>query len=140
VLLILAGCGSPTAPQTSDLENSHLRWLLKVRTHALSQGKALMNQDDYKRHIESLDPALRDTVMQGAKVSSVDELFKSERDTQPYVIIYGKPPAGVNADVVGYEQSGVDGKRYVGFGLGIIEEADETRFNELIPPAARPKP
>jgi hypothetical protein len=139
LLLVLAGCGSPTASQISDAENSHIRWLLKVRTHALSQGKAPKNQDDYKRHIESLDPAMRDRVMKGAKISSVDELFKSERDGQPYVIFYGRPPAGANPDVVGYEQTGVDGKRYVAFGLGVVEEVDEQRFNELVPPAARPK-
>ncbi|HEY3393538.1 MAG TPA: hypothetical protein VGK58_12580 [Lacipirellulaceae bacterium] len=113
---------------------------MKIRTHALSQGHTLKSQEDYKRHIESLDPAMRDRVMQGAKISSVDELFKSERDGQPYVIFFGRPPAGANPDVVGYEQTGVDGKRYVAFALGVVEEHDETRFNELVPPAARPKP
>jgi hypothetical protein len=139
LLVILAGCTSPAAKQTSNAESSHLRWLLKVRTHALSRGKSLTSQDDYKRYIQSLEPALRDNVMQGSGVSSVDELFKSERDGQPYVIFYGKPPAGANTDIVGYEQTGADGKRYVGFGLGVVEEVDEQRFAELVPPAARPK-
>jgi hypothetical protein len=106
----------------------------------MSQGQPLKSQEDYKRHIGNLDPAMRDRVMQGADVSNVDELFISERDGQPYVIFYGQPPTGVANDVVGYEQTGVDGKRYVGFGLSGVSEVDEQRFNELVPPTARPKP
>jgi hypothetical protein len=139
MLVILAGCTSPAAKQTSNAENSHLRWLLKVRTHALSQGKPLKSKEDYKSYIQSLSPELRDRVIQGSGVSDVDELFVSERDGQPYVLFYGPPPAGVGADVVGYEQKGMDGKRYVGYSLGVVSEADEQRFNELVPPAARPK-
>ena len=139
VLIVLAGCDSPTASQAVDTENSRLRWLIKVRTHAHSRGNILKSQDDYKRHIQNLEPTLRDTVINGAGVSNVDELFISERDGQPYVIFYGRPPAGLNPDLVGYEQTGVDGKRFVGFGLGVVEEVDEQRFSELVPPAARPK-
>jgi hypothetical protein len=137
--LFIAGCSSPAAKQSTDIQKSHLGWLLKVRTHALSQGHPLKSQEDYKRHIESLDPEMRDRVMKGADVSNVDELFKSERDGQPYVIFYGPPPAGVNPDLVGYEQTGFDGKRYVGFGLGVVGEVDEQRFAELVPPNSRPK-
>ena len=139
LLVLVAGCGSSTTSQASDVENSHLRWLLKVGTHAQSRGNLLNSQDDYQRYIQNLEPGLRDTVMKGSGVANVDELFISERDGQPYVIFYGKRPAGVHADLVGYEQTGVDGKRFVGFGLGVVEEVDEQRFAELVPPSARPK-
>jgi hypothetical protein len=138
LLSILVGCGSQEETQTYDREKSRLRWLLKVRTHALSQGKMLASADDYNRYVQNLDPELRKRVMEGSGVSNVDDLFISERDGKPYVIFYQRP-AGVTADVFGYEQTGVDGKRYVAFTLGAMEEVDEQRFAELVPPAARPK-
>jgi hypothetical protein len=139
LLLLLSGCGSPFANPTHDVEKSHLRWLLKVRTHAVSQGQSLKSQDDYKRYIQNLEPELREKIVQGAGVSNVEELFVSERDGQPYVIFYSQRPEGVANDLVGYEQTGVDGRRYVGYGLGVVgEEVDEQQFAELVPPAVRP--
>jgi len=138
LLAIVAGCGSPGAKQASDVKSSRLYWLMKVRTHALSQGQTLNSQDDYKRYIRNLDPEGRDAIMKGTGISNVDELFVSERDGQPYVFFYGRRPASVAADLVAYERTGVDGERYVGFGLGVVEEVDEQRFNELVPPTVRP--
>jgi hypothetical protein len=136
--VILAGCTSSDANQSSDVKTSRLYWLMRVRNHAVSQGRPPKSQDEFKRYIGGLDAEARDAVMKGAAVSNVDELFVSERDGQPYVIFYGQPPAGVAADLAGYERTGVEGRRYVGYGLGIVDEVDEQRFNELVPPAARP--
>jgi hypothetical protein len=68
------------------------------------------------------------------KVSSIEELFVSERDGQPFAIVYGSTPKG--SDVVVYEQTGVDGKRLVGHRIGMVEEVDEAKFQELVAPAA----
>jgi hypothetical protein len=138
LLVTLAGCSSPAARQTYDVETSHLRSLLSLRTQALSQGQLPKSEVDFKRYINSLDAAMLDRIKTVSGVSTIDELFVSERDGKPYVIFYGERPAGVARDLVGYEQIGVDGKRYVGFGLGVVEEVDEQRFAELVPPAARP--
>jgi hypothetical protein len=63
------------------------------------------------------------------RVDSIDELFVSERDGQPLVVVYGSPPAG--SDVVVYEHTGVNGKRLVGHRIGMVEEADEATFKSL---------
>jgi hypothetical protein len=139
LLVTLAGCGAPGSSQASDIQNSHLRWLLRLRTQAISKGQMPKDEESFKRYVNNLDAATLERIKAASGVASVDELFLSERDGQPYVIFYGRRPPGVSADLVGYEQTGVDGKRYVGFGLGVVEEVDETRFNELVPPAARPK-
>ena len=136
-LLLLAGCGSWAAKRTGDVDNSHLRWLLLLRTQAVSQGQTPKSEEGFKRYINSLDAAALDRTKTASGIATIDELFISERDGQPYVIFYAEPPAAVATDVVGYEQTGVDGKRFVGFGLGAVEEVDEQRFNELVPPAAR---
>jgi hypothetical protein len=67
------------------------------------------------------------------KVSSVDQLFVSERDGQPFVVLYGPLPQTQGSDVIAYEQTGVDGKRMVGHKIGMVEEVDEARFRELVP-------
>jgi hypothetical protein len=139
LVLLLAGCGSPDAKKSNEMKNSHLRWLLQLRTQALSQGRLPKSEEEFKRYISSLDAATLDRLKTASGVASVHELFISERDGQPFVIFYGQRPSGVAADVVGYEQTGVDGKRYVGFGLGIVEEADEQRLNELVPANVREK-
>jgi hypothetical protein len=138
LVAIVAGCGSPGTNQSSDPSSSHLRWLLALRTQAISQGQAPKNEEEFKRFINSLDAAALDRVKAASGISNIEELFISERDGQSYVIFYGEPPAGVAADVVAYEQKGVDGKRFIGYGLGVVGEVDEQRFNELVPPAARP--
>jgi hypothetical protein len=64
-------------------------------------------------------------------------LFISDRDSKSYRIFYGPPPEGVASGIVAFEQEGVDGHRYIGYSLGMVEEADEARFNKLVPPNAR---
>jgi hypothetical protein len=43
----------------------------------------------------------------------------------------------VASGVVGFEQQGAGGRRFVGFTLGMVEEVDEQRFNTLVPASAR---
>jgi hypothetical protein len=76
-------------------------------------------------------------MLANAEVQNTDELFISERDGKPFVIFYGQPPNGVANGVIAFEQEGVDGKRLVGYMLGMIEHVDEARFNELVPNSAR---
>jgi hypothetical protein len=77
--------------------------------------------------------------LERAQITSVDELLLSERDNQPLVVFYGGPKPGAHPDVVAYEQQGVDGKRRVGFGIGMVEDVDDTRFRELVPEKAQSK-
>ncbi len=70
-------------------------------------------------------------MMSNLDIANVDQLFLSERDQQPYVVLYGKRPANAN-DLVAYEQTGVGGKRLVGYSIGLIAEVDEAQFQELV--------
>jgi hypothetical protein len=136
-LFVLSGCSSQNAKDSSDRAASHLNWLLRIRNQAMSQGQRPKSEEEFKRYLHSLDTATQDRIKTGAGVSTVDELLISERDGQPYVIFYGQPPAGVATDLVAYERTGVDGKRFVGYGVGAVAEADEQAFAGLVPPAAR---
>jgi len=78
-------------------------------------------------------------VLERLNIASVDELFISERDKQPIVVLYGKKPEGVRRDIVAYEQTGVAGSRQVGFALGMIEDVEADKFGELVPGAGMPE-
>jgi hypothetical protein len=110
-----------------------LHWLLRLYTHARQKGKTPNSEQEFKQFIASIGTVLADRTRAGANITSTDELFISERDGQPYIVFYGTRPKGVGNDVLAFEQLGVGGKRYVGYGLGFVEELDEQRFSELVP-------
>jgi hypothetical protein len=124
LLLAAVGCGG-AAEQAAQKETSHLRLLTNLYVKAARDtGRNPANEQEFKDAIGKMDLSL-----EAMKLATIDEVFVSERDGKPFVIVYGSSPQGV----VAYEQEGVDGKRQVGFKLGNIEEADEARFRELVP-------
>lgn len=61
---------------------------------------------------------------------TVDEMFTSSRDNEPYVVVYGKPKR-----IVAYEAVGVEGSRFIADDLGDVREVDAATFAELVPDA-----
>lgn len=128
------GC-SNGSQAAREKQTSHLRTLISFYNAAgRAQGAAPKSEEQLKAYIE----AEGKDVLSRLEISSVDELFVSERDEQPFVVFYGKKPKGVRPDVVAYEKSGVDGSRRVGFDLGMIQEFNETEFREIVPADAEP--
>jgi len=124
---ILAGCGSKSPAGTS--KDAEFKALVTLYSSLIKHGRAPTSEAEFKDAIKNrLAP-----VAQALKVGDVDALFTSSRDGKPVVVIYGKRSAGMSQDVVAYEQVGVDGKRLVGYSLGMVEEVDEARFRELVP-------
>ena len=125
----LSGCGGGgTAASGSHVPR--LRMLVSLHTMArTTTGRPPASEEDFKKFVAANGAP----VVARAGVASADELFVSERDGQPFVIVYGARPKGMHSDVVAYEQQGVDGKRQVGFGVGMVETVDDARFNELVP-------
>ena len=130
IVAATVGCSASKNPSATE-ETSHLRLLTNVIARSSRElGRDAANEQELKTAIDKMGLS-----PQAMKVASIDELFVSERDGQPFVIVYGPSPHGVAA----YEQTVVYGKRQVGFKLGNIEEVDEARFQELIP-AVQEKP
>lgn len=130
----VSGCGGPTKPP--ETQSGRMQAVVSLYGMARTvQGRAPADQERFKSFIVEKGAKTLERV----KVTSADELLTSERDGQPFVVIYGKPPAGINPDVLVFEQTGVDGKRQVGFGMGHVQEVDEAKFKELVPsmPAAK---
>jgi thioredoxin-related protein len=106
-------------------ETSHVRLLTNLHALASSKlGHVPHDEQEFKKSIATLSVSAAKL-----KVGSIDELFISERDGQPLVVIYGSLPAA--SDVVVYEQIGVEGKRQVGHKIGMVEEVDEAQYKLL---------
>lgn len=125
--------GCTGSSQQAQKQTSHLRTLLSMFNSAASQmGRPPKSEEELKGFIQEKGAK----VLERLEIAGVDELFLSERDGQPFVVLYGRKPQGVRRDVVAYEQTGVDGIRHVGFDLGMIEDVDEEKFRELVPESA----
>jgi hypothetical protein len=135
LLLVVAGCGGQTlAP--SATEGRRIGAI--VTTHNMMEratGRLPPNEQEFKKFIaENGSQSL-----ERAGVTTVDELFVSDRDSQPVVVTYGKYPTEMSAKIVVYEKDGADGKRFVGYNSGAVELVDDARFNELITASTAPK-
>jgi hypothetical protein len=131
-VVALPGCGSneldsPTAKKLRALGNFYLE-------HAVAKsGKGPVNEQEFKKHIR----ATPDHVLSvsGIDRASIDSLFNSERDQEPFVVVYGLTITKVGGDaapLVAHDKTGANGKRLVGFANGKVELVDESRLNELL--------
>jgi hypothetical protein len=138
VLLLLAavtplvGCGGSGTAAAKGVP--HLRVLTNLYFQANSKlGKNPSNEEEFKQAINSSN------VDWGAVgVAGADELFVSDRDGKPLVVVYGPPPQGRPFSVVVYEQEGLNGIRLVGTSDGQVQEADASKFAQLVPKPATP--
>lgn len=135
--LTLVGCNrlEEEARATEESNIKRLAILYGVFT-GQNRGRPPKSEADFKKYIESKGPEYLDNF----GVTSVDELFVSERDGQPYVIYYGRP--GPNVPTLGgpitmYEQVGVEGKRFAASELGTIQKIDEEEFLLAVPDAKK---
>lgn len=128
---VLTACGR-TKKSVHGKQDSHVRKLAAQYVRASSKlGHVPRDEREFKRALAALA-----IPWQALEVDSVDALFISERDGLPLIVVYGALPKGT--DVVVYEQTGVDGKRFVGHANGMVDEVDEHSFSSLL--ASRPSP
>jgi hypothetical protein len=124
IMASVAGCRKGDE-RALKRETSHVRLLSNLHVLASSKlGHVPRDEQEFKQAIAALSVS-----PEKLKVASIDELFISERDGQPLVVVYGTPSNG--SDVVVYEQKGANGKRQVGHRIGLVEEVDEAGFQEL---------
>lgn len=107
------------------LDKSHLRSITVLYGLATTKlGHLPHDEKEFKQAIATLS-------LKPEKwgVASFDEVFVSERDGKPLVVVYGTPPG--KSDVVVYEQTGVNDKILVGHRIGFVDEVDQAQFNGL---------
>ena len=140
LVIIPLSLGCSAGKKASDnmaKEQSRLKMLANYYTSFVSQnmGRVPPNEQIFKQFVQKKLPNRQPDQQ---KVS-LEEIFISERDQKPFVVLYGPAaqsgprngPAGM--PVVMYEQDGVGGRRLVASSMGAVEEVDEEEFQKLVP-------
>ncbi|MCA9246100.1 MAG: hypothetical protein KDA42_03265 [Planctomycetales bacterium] len=129
---MFAGCGSGAS--SAETEGSSLKPLAVLYGRYIGQhrGQPPASEAEFKEFIRSFEPP----ALKSLGVHDVDQLFVSQRDGQPFVVLYGEKskalgPAG--APIVAYEKQGIGGRRFVASESGAVEEMDEEQFRALVP-------
>lgn len=127
LLTSLSGCGPKVDVESAELR-SNMRALAVCYGDYMktNRGRAPKSENALRSWIEKRG----DEYLEVLHVDSIDDIFVSSRDNEPYVVIYGKP-----ANIIAYEAVGIDGKRYVADNLGVAMEVDAAKFAEMVPDA-----
>jgi hypothetical protein len=127
----LAGCSDRAAKQEA-IERDNIRTLARLYGQYMSshRGKSPASEADFKKYILS-----RKDELAAEQITDIDSLFVSNRDSQPYTVVYNMAPAKSmtpTGRIVAYEKQGVEGKRMVAYELMSVEELDEARFKAVV--------
>ncbi len=125
--MALSGCGSPT-PEPRDEGSNHLMDISQAYLrYTTDRGQPPQSAED----IQPLLPA----------DSTTTDYYRSTRDGEPFVILWGTDPrAGMDIKplVIGYEQQGKDGMRYVFTAMGVMMMDEEGFADARFPPNHQP--
>jgi len=130
-LAAFAGCGSDplestTAVRLRGLSNMYL-------TYAVSRGGGPPSEEAFKKYLRSSDAiALQ---MANIDPKAIDAVFVSERDQQPFVILYGKPISrisGESKEVLAFEKTGQSGKHLIAYLNAKVDHVDEAKLKDLL--------
>lgn len=128
----LAGCTgsdalkSPTAARLKGLATMYL-------DYAAAKGSGPPSEAEFKKHLQRVEKFVLE--MNGVDPKAIDATFVSERDKEPFVVLYGVgigQISGISAPVVAYEKTGVGGKRLVAFANTKLDHVDEAKLKELM--------
>lgn len=126
------GCGGDVGGAAQQESNLKKLSLFFGQYQGQHRGVWAPDEKSLKEFIKS-----QELMLKSQQISDVDGLFVSERDHQPYVILYGGEAVATDgpggSPVVAYEKQGVGGKRFVASSLGAVEEVDDQRLRQWVP-------
>lgn len=129
----LAGCGADRADKVRAMNATNSKRLSNLYA-AFQQSnntfKGPKDEAEFREYIGKLPEAGLD--LYGIKPGSVDGIFVSERDDQPFRIKYGVRGSQYSNDAVIFEETGLDGVRIVGFtGATEKEVSSDQEYDQL---------
>jgi hypothetical protein len=137
--LAIFACSSEGKPQSEEEKNLQALSVFYGRFMSQHRGMGPTSEDEFKKFVKARTPAELESF--GVTPDQVDQVFVSPRDHAPYGIALkvasGVPKPDGSAAMILWEQTGVNGKRYVADAIGRIEEIDEATFQQRL--AAIPK-
>jgi hypothetical protein len=101
--LFLSGCSSKPPPKREDTSAINLRKI--VQGYDLAEDRLHRGPRD--------EEELRRYLVQTDNTIDPEQVLRSPRDGQPYVVIYGARLDPYGREILAYEQEGADGNRYV---------------------------
>jgi hypothetical protein len=136
--LSAVGCGgSQTKSQSREQSNLRTLAVLYYQFSVQHRGRPPANEAELRQFVQSA--LSTQSASSGSKGPS--DVFVSERDGKPYVVLYGRvqgPPGPGGSPVIAYEQEGSGGTRFVASSMGAVESVDQVRFQQLVPSAKTP--
>ena len=131
-LVAAPGCGSdevnsPTAARLKGLATQYLDYAVA------KNGKGPAREEDFKKHLRGQPGFVLE--MNGLDPKAIDAAFVSERDGEPFVVLYGimiSQISGTSAPLVAHEKTGKGGKRLAVLANAKVEHVDEARLRELM--------
>jgi hypothetical protein len=131
--MTLAGCGgpdpltTPTAARLRGLSNMYLSYAVA------KNGGGPANEETLKKYLRSVDAIQLE--MSGIDPKAIDSVFVSERDQQPFVVLYGQSITRISGDSkqpLAYEKTGVGGKHLIAYASAKVDHVDEAKLKELL--------
>lgn len=125
--LFVVGCSSDK-PADDETKLMHLVDFQRQFAEE-HDGREPQSADELQAWVSQLDPQ----ELLARHISDVDSLFVSSRDGKPFVIVPRTEAATTSSQnrIVAYEQTGVNGLRWVAFDLGQVEEMDSELITHL---------
>lgn len=135
-MLTAIGCGAKQTPQPPSEANLKAIYVLYGQYTGQHRGQSPPDAAAFKKFIRGVDA----DQLKSLTDKDVDSLFVSPRDDLPYVVHYKAamgmpgvgPPGAPGGGWLAHEELGENGKRYLLFSTGIIEEVDADRFDEIV--------
>jgi hypothetical protein len=132
VTIAATGCGSDelnssTATKLKALATLYLDYAVAKRGQGPSSEQVLKN------HMRSLPDFVLQ--MNGVGSEGIDAVFVSDRDQEPFVVLYGVTISGLSgtsAPLLAYEKTGKKGKRLVVFANTKVAHVDESQLPGLM--------
>jgi len=125
---VLVGCNSPEVKQEVKRRGSNLQSLAGMYRMYSSEngGHPPANETDLKNFIQ--EQGLEHFEPFG--ITTVDDLFISPRDGEPYVVVYGGSEL---PEILAYERLGTETGRWIVSSMAVVAEVNESAFKELFP-------
>src|SRR5262245_36105308 len=137
--LLSPGCGadsalnSPTALKMQGLANAYL-------DHVVGAGGPPADEKALKKHMSGLRASVQYDYH--IEPNNVDASFVSQRDNEPFVVLYGHGIGKISGDskqVIAHEKTGKNGKRLVVFASTKVDIVSEAELNQLKSAAEKEK-
>lgn len=127
--IAVTGCGPTPSPEALERENSHFRWLSMAYMDYTRDNRGKIPEDlgAFKKYVEK----------HGGQYMSdnnltIESFFTSPRDNQAYTFSTQEKKIQSSQGVIGYEQQGVGGQRYVADDAGAVREVNDEMFGQLV--------